>query len=79
MCTRMPAALLARTSLRCSCPLDLRLYGYNGTSVRTVWKRDGLFGGAIQVSPTSVSLEYDKEYHGPSVHEVLHVTANGLE
>ena len=62
--------------------LNLRLYGYNGTSVRTVWKRDKLFAGAIQVSPTEVFLEYDKEFHAPErdrIHEVLQVTASGLK
>lgn len=60
--------------------LHLRLYGYNGASVGTVWKRDELVRGAIQVSPTGVTLEYDKEYHSAErVREVLHVTANGLE
>jgi hypothetical protein len=56
------------------------LYGFNGNGVRTIWERDGLTGGQINVSPTSVTLDYYKEYHSlEMIHEVLHITPNGLQ
>lgn len=62
--------------------LDLRLYGFNGTSVRLISRRDDLIGGVIQVSDRSVTLEYDKEYHAPErdrIREVMLVTPGGLK
>jgi hypothetical protein len=59
-------------------PVNVRLYGFDGNAVRTVWKRDGLTRGLITASKDSVTLEYDREYNpsGPTnrVHETLHVS-----
>lgn len=65
-----------------STSLKLRLYSFDGTSVRTVWKRDGLVGGSVSVSGSKVTLEHEKDYHQPNesrVSEILYVTPNGLE
>ena len=63
--------------------LRLRLYEFDGATVRTVWKRDGLIGGIATVSKDSVTLEYDREYRSTDpnnrAHETLHVSPNGLE
>ncbi len=61
--------------------LALRLYAFDGTSVRTVWKRDGLVRGKVHVSGGQVTLEYEKAYQSnePRVTEILFVTTNGLE
>jgi hypothetical protein len=64
-------------------PLKLRLYGFDGNAVRTVWKRDNLIHGVVTISGDSVTLEYDREYKSldlnNQVTETLHVTANGLQ
>jgi hypothetical protein len=63
-------------------PINVRLYGFDGNAVRTVWKRDGLTRGLITASKDSVTLEYDREYNSNDptdrVHETLHVSPNGL-
>jgi hypothetical protein len=63
--------------------LKIRLYSYNGDIVRTLWGRDDLSYGRIKVEPESITLDYDRAYNSPDpdnrVHEVLHVTPNGLE
>ena len=64
-------------------PVNVRLYGFDGNTVRTVWQRDDLTGGEVTVAKDSVTLEYDREYKSPDpnnhVQEVLHVTPNGLQ
>lgn len=64
-------------------PMNVRLYGFDGITVRTVWKRDDLTHGVATVGKDSVTLEYDREYQSSDpdnrVHEVLHVTPSGLE
>jgi hypothetical protein len=58
----------------------IRLYAFNGFTVRTTWKRDHLDGGKISVTPESVILDYlDYDDNSIERHEVLHVTANGLQ
>jgi hypothetical protein len=57
----------------------MRLYGFDGNSVRTIWQRDDLEGGTVEVTDNSVTLEYFKKYHdAESVHEVLYVMPDGL-
>jgi hypothetical protein len=59
--------------------LNMRLYGFDGNSVRTIWQRDDLEGGTVEVTDNSVTLEYFKKYHdAESVHEVLYVMPDGL-
>ncbi len=64
-------------------PLNIRLYAFDGNTVRTVWKRDDLVRGAVRVSRDSITMEFDREYQSldPNnrVLETLHVTANGLQ
>ena len=63
-------------------PLSVRLYAFDGTTVRTVWRRDGLVAGDLSATSDTVTLEYDREYPrtlNSGVREVLHITANGLE
>jgi hypothetical protein len=58
----------------------LRLYSYNGLTVRRIWKRDHLAYGKITVAPDTVTLEYeDKGTATGTAKEILHVTPNGLE
>jgi hypothetical protein len=63
--------------------VKLRLYGFDGNTVRTIWKRDGLTNGDVTVTKDSVTLEYDREYHSSDpnnlVHETLHISPNGLQ
>jgi hypothetical protein len=60
--------------------LNIRLYGFDGKSVRTIWQRDDLSGGWAQVTDNSVTLEYFKQYHdAESVREILHDTPDGLK
>ena len=63
--------------------LKIRLYAFDGATVRTVWKRDGLIAGEIKVSADSINLEYNREYKSSDpdsiAHETLHVSANGLQ
>ena len=63
--------------------LTIRLYGFNGNTVRTIWKRDDLQGCEIKILPDSITLDYE-EPHSPTerataIHEALHVTVNGLQ
>ena len=59
--------------------LKLRLFAFDGTSVKTIWQRDGLSAGLVIASRKSVSLEYDKEYRSPErVHETLYPSFDGL-
>jgi hypothetical protein len=63
--------------------LRIRLYAFDGNTVHAIWKRDDLTYGEITASPTSVDLEYDREYKSTDpnnrVHETLHVSPNGLQ
>lgn len=64
-------------------PVKLRLYAFDGSAVRTVWKRDDLTRGTVTVSNNTVVLDYDRDYPSTGandrVEETLHVTLNGLE
>jgi hypothetical protein len=60
--------------------VNVRIYGFDGNTVRTVWKRDGLAGGQISHSSDSVTLDYRKGWPpSEEIHEVLHVTPDGLQ
>jgi hypothetical protein len=65
--------------------LRLRLYGFDGFSVRTISRRDDLEGGTVKLSGDRVILEYNEPapYGGPGsdklITEILRPTANGLE
>jgi hypothetical protein len=58
----------------------LRLYAFDGLTVRTVWQRGPLPYGKVTVSKDTVTLEYEDEGTASgSTKQVLHVTPNGLE
>jgi hypothetical protein len=61
--------------------LRLFLYAFDGRQVRTIWSREGLSEGLVQVHPDSIILDYNRAYNDYSthVHEMLHVTPNGLK
>jgi hypothetical protein len=59
---------------------NVRLYAFDGSKVRTIWKRDWLPGATITTAADSITLEYqDRQSPGGRAHEVLHVTSNGLQ
>lgn len=59
-------------------PVNVRLYAFDGNTVRTVWKRDDLTRGHVTVSKASVVLQYDREYRSSDpnnrVQETLYKT-----
>jgi hypothetical protein len=58
----------------------LRLYAFDGSTVRTIWKRGPLPAGNVTVTPDTVTLDYrDEESPTGLAHEVLHVTLGGLQ
>lgn len=60
--------------------LALRLYAFDGEKVRVVWRRDGLTGGQLTISGSTIKLTYFRQYHDrDTVDEILHVTPNGLQ
>ena len=64
--------------------LKLRLYSFDGAEVRTVWSREGLTWGRVEITDGSVVLDYAEKYAPTEagvkqIHEILHVTANGLQ
>lgn len=64
--------------------LRVHLYSFDGRTVKKIWERDGLRGGAVRVSEDRIILDYDVPFEGgrlpptPKV-EVLRPTVNGLE
>ena len=59
--------------------INLRLYAFDGATVRTIWKRDWLDARKVAVSSDTVTLDYlDSDDMSIERHEVLHVTPNGL-
>jgi hypothetical protein len=62
--------------------LRLRLYMFDGSVVKPLWKRDELIAGTVQVSPRAVVLEYDRKYRSADplnrVAETWRVTPSGL-
>jgi hypothetical protein len=57
----------------------LRLYAFDGSTVRTIWQRGPLPAGNVTVAPDSVTLDYrDEDTPTGLAHEVLHVTSDGL-
>ncbi len=62
--------------------LVVRLYAYDGSVVRVIWKRDELVRGDLLATGDTVTLEYDPEYKPrhpmARIHEVYRATPNGL-
>lgn len=59
--------------------LKVRLYGFDGNVVRTIWKRDELTFGQLQVSLAGITLNYQVGYpDGDRIQEVFAVTPDGL-
>jgi hypothetical protein len=60
--------------------MQARLYSFDGTSVKQIWRRDDLWSGVITMSKKSVTLVYDKQYHSTErVRETLYITPDGLK
>jgi hypothetical protein len=63
--------------------LKIRIFSYDGSSVRTVWQRSGLTHGEVSVSNNVITLEYDRKYHSADpnnrVHEEFQVVPDGLQ
>jgi hypothetical protein len=60
--------------------LYLRLYAFDGSNVRTIWKRGPVIAGQVTVTPDSLALDYrDEKTPTGLAHEVLQITSNGLE
>ena len=56
------------------------LYSFDGSAVRTLWKRDRLNGGKVTATPDAVTLDYlDRNDMSIERHEVFQVTPNGLQ
>jgi hypothetical protein len=58
---------------------QVRLYAFDGTTVRTIWRRDSLDGGRITTTPDAVSIYY-LDQQDPSIekHELFRVGPEGL-
>jgi len=56
------------------------LYAFDGNTVRTVWRREGLVGGQLDIAGKRVTLVYYDTYPSkePPVQEVLDITSDGL-
>jgi len=65
--------------------LKLRVYAFDGFTVRTAWQREGLRGGDVTISGRQITLNYYERitgsYASPDryVSEILYPTLNGLE
>ena len=65
--------------------LKMRLYAFDGASVRTVWEQSGLRGGHVSVSGNQITLDYDEFAPqgtlAPPMHviKILHPGIQGLE
>ena len=63
--------------------LKVRLYSYDGLSLRTVWQRNGLTRGEVSVSNNVITLEYDRKYQSADpdnrVHEEFQAVPDGLQ
>jgi hypothetical protein len=58
----------------------LRLYAFDGTSVKTIWQRDELDGGKVTATRNSVELDYSKGHNSlERLHEMLFITFDGLK
>jgi len=56
-----------------------RLYAFDGTSVRTVWERDALHGGEINVTDDRITVTYyDPGKWDPANREEYAITSTGL-
>jgi hypothetical protein len=61
--------------------LRIRLYAFDGSTVRTVWKRDDLSHGTMdEISTKSITFSFERVYNsGQRTYETLYVTPSGLE
>ncbi len=60
--------------------VKLRLYAFDGTDVKTLWRRDDLTYGKVAVTRNSVKLDYEKKYKSDEwAHEMLFITVDGLK
>ena len=64
--------------------ISARLYAFSTSAIRTLWSRDDLAGGEIQINQNHVILSYQEmsaqHDHPPrEVREELQVTLNGLQ
>lgn len=58
----------------------IRLYAFDGASIRTIWRRDSLNGGMITPTADTITIDYF-DADDPSIEkgQVFHITANGPE
>jgi hypothetical protein len=63
--------------------LRVKLYAYNGESVRTVWERDNLTYGTVNLSKDVITLDYSRKYHSVNasdqVHQEFQVVPGGVQ
>lgn len=62
--------------------LSARLYSFDGERIKTIWSRDGLSAGHIEILDGFVRLDYDPYYHSlvsERKTETLYFTPNGLQ
>jgi hypothetical protein len=65
--------------------VKIRLYGFDGQQVRTIWQRDDLRGGSLTVSPDEIKLDhFESPNEGSSaaprhLRETLRPGQTGLE
>lgn len=58
----------------------IRLYAFDGSMVRTIWRRDSLNGGRVKTTADTITIDYfDADDPSVEKHEVVHITANGPE
>jgi hypothetical protein len=59
--------------------MRIRLYSFDGSTVRTIWKRDNLDGGKVTAAPDTVTIDF-LDTKDPSIerHELFHVSPDGL-
>jgi hypothetical protein len=62
--------------------LNVRLYSFDGSSVRTIWERTDLSTGTIKVLENAIELEYDERYKAPvseRISKKFYITPSGLQ
>jgi hypothetical protein len=60
--------------------LEVRLYSFDGTEVKSLWSRDALVAESVRVEGDSITLEYDEQYHtiAPRVVEKHYLVSFGV-
>jgi len=43
--------------------LNVRLYAFDGSKVKSLWSRGALVAGSVRVEGDAITLEYEEEYH----------------